>query len=119
MRTWEDVSTGRKQTCVDIDGDLSRGSEDFSELAPDDARRLAIAMLTAAEIADRSPAELRAPDQTDVDAVRQLLDLLECYSSNDQRARYLLSSNWMRDRGAFAGARLRAVPSGSESSGAR
>lgn len=46
------------------------------------------------------------PDQADVDALRELLDLLEGFRDNDQRARYLLSCNWMRDRGAVAAARL-------------
>lgn len=38
------------------------------------------------------------PDLADVAALRELLDLLENFSDNDQRARYLLSSNWMRDK---------------------
>lgn len=37
------------------------------------------------------------PDQSDVDQLRELLDLMGGFSSNDQRARYLLSSNWLRD----------------------
>jgi hypothetical protein len=40
------------------------------------------------------------PNQADVDALRGLLDLMANFESNDQRARYLLSSNWMRDRDA-------------------
>ncbi|MFA6298790.1 MAG: hypothetical protein WC642_06470 [Nocardioides sp.] len=48
------------------------------------------------------------PDQTDVDALRDLLDLMETFSDNDQRARYLLSSNWLRDRGAAASVRVHA-----------
>jgi len=47
------------------------------------------------------------PYQEDVDALRDLLDLLENFSSNDQRARYLLSCNWMRDRGAAAAERIK------------
>lgn len=46
-----------------------------------------------------------SPDQSDVDALRVLLDLMADFPDNDQRARYLLSSNWMRDRGAAAAAR--------------
>lgn len=38
------------------------------------------------------------PAQADVDALRGLLDLMANFSSNDQRARYLLTCNWMRDR---------------------
>lgn len=49
----------------------------------------------------------RGPEQTDVDAVRDLLDLMATFRDNDQRARYLLTSDWMRDRGAAAAARLR------------
>lgn len=40
------------------------------------------------------------PFQADVDALRDLLDLMENFESNDQRARYLLTSNWLRDRDA-------------------
>lgn len=40
------------------------------------------------------------PAQSDVDALRELLDLLGNFSDNDQRARYVLSSNWLRDNGA-------------------
>lgn len=45
---------------------------------------------------------MTAPYQEDVDAVRELLDAMANFSGNDQRARYLLSSNWMRDRMATA-----------------
>ena len=56
--------------------------------------------------ADSAPAPDRwSPDQSDVDALRDLLDLMSDFSDNDQRARYLLSCNWMRDRGAAAAAR--------------
>jgi hypothetical protein len=44
------------------------------------------------------------PRQCDVDGLRELLDLVESFSSNDQRARYILTSNWFRDHGAEAGA---------------
>lgn len=50
--------------------------------------------------------DLAGPEQADVDALRGLLDLLGDFSGNDQRARYLLTCNWMRDRGAAAAARL-------------
>lgn len=43
---------------------------------------------------------MSAPDQADVDALRALLDLMGDFPSNDQRARYLLTCNWMRDRDA-------------------
>lgn len=46
------------------------------------------------------------PDLGDVVAVRDLLDLMDGFTDNDQRARFLLSSNWMRDRGAAAAALL-------------
>lgn len=46
------------------------------------------------------------PDQRDVDAVRQLLDDMDALADNDQRARYLLSSDWMRERGSAASNRL-------------
>lgn len=49
------------------------------------------------------------PAEDDVDAVRGLLDLMEQFADNDQRARYLLSSNWLRDRGAAAAARVRVL----------
>lgn len=42
------------------------------------------------------------PKQEHVDGLRYLLDLMSNFSSNDQRARYLLSSNWMRENGAEA-----------------
>ena len=71
--------------------------------------------------AQRTPAEFLAeafdaidrgrtplgPHQADVDALRQLLDLAESFSSNDQRARYILTSDWFRDHGASAGMRAK------------
>lgn len=57
---------------------------------------------------DRVP-EQRAPYQPDVDGLRELLDLTEGFSSNDQRARYILTSNWFRDHGAAAGQRANAL----------
>ena len=50
---------------------------------------------------DRSPT---APRQADVDGLRELLDLVEDFPSNDQRARYILTSNWFRDHGESASA---------------
>jgi len=41
--------------------------------------------------------QITSPAQEDVDALRELLDLMVNFPSNDQRARYLLSSNWLRD----------------------
>jgi hypothetical protein len=52
------------------------------------------------------PPSCPGPNQDDVDAVRELLDLMAGFADNDQRARYLLTSNWMRDRGAAASNRL-------------
>jgi hypothetical protein len=39
------------------------------------------------------------PSQTDVDALRELLDLL-ADDNSEQTARYLLSSDWLRENGA-------------------
>lgn len=44
----------------------------------------------------------RTPRQSDVDGLRELLDLLDSFSDNDQRARYILTSNWFRDHAAQA-----------------
>lgn len=43
---------------------------------------------------------LERPTPSDVDSLRDLLDMMDdcSFGSNDQRARYLLSSNWMRGR---------------------
>lgn len=62
-----------------------------------DAVDLARDLIRAARWMD-GPAESWAPAQDDVDALRGLLDLMSSFSSNDQRARYLLSSDWMRGR---------------------
>lgn len=64
---------------------------------------------TAAELAEQRPA---GPDPDDVTALTELLELLDGYATTEQRARYLLSSNWLRDRGAAAAARLRGTPRG-------
>lgn len=45
---------------------------------------------------------LAGPDPADVAALTELLDLFDGFSSNEQRARYLLTCNGMRDRGAAA-----------------
>lgn len=52
--------------------------------------------------------ERRAPRQDHVDELRALLDLMESFSSNDQRARYLLGSNFLRDHGAEIAERITA-----------
>lgn len=52
---------------------------------------------------------MSAPIQQHVDGLRALLDLMANFSDNDQRARYLLSSNWMRDNGQAAVERIRAA----------
>jgi hypothetical protein len=44
------------------------------------------------------------PSPVDVTAVRELLDLMADFPDNDQRARYLLTCNWMRDHLASHGA---------------
>ncbi|WP_181641448.1 hypothetical protein, partial [Nocardioides massiliensis] len=72
-----------------------------------EARTTALSLLLTAQVLDGQ--DTSAPEQSDVDAVRELLDLMETFSDNDQRARYLLTSNWLRDRGAIAGARLQAT----------
>lgn len=45
---------------------------------------------------------MSGPRQCDVDALRAILDALADFTDNDQRARYILSSNWLRDHGAAA-----------------
>ncbi|MFW6598159.1 hypothetical protein ACOCHS_06475 [Propionibacteriaceae bacterium Y2011] len=40
------------------------------------------------------------PNPTDVAELRDLLDLMGNFTSNDQRARYLLTSDWLRNNGA-------------------
>lgn len=47
------------------------------------------------------------PDPADVRALTGLLDLLTNFPSNEQRARYLLSCDWMRERDAVMQSRLR------------
>ncbi len=74
-------------------------------------RRLAVeAAETAGWLEDQQAPSAQAastnPHETDVDVVRGLLDLMADFSDNDQRARYLLSSNWLRDRGAAAAERI-------------
>ena len=51
---------------------------------------------------DLSPTAARQPGPAlaDVEALTDLLDLMENFPSNEQRARYLLTCNWMRDREA-------------------
>lgn len=45
---------------------------------------------------------MTGPRQSHVDDVRVLLDLMTDFTDNDQRARYLLSSNWLIQHGAAA-----------------
>lgn len=47
------------------------------------------------------------PPEATVTELTEVLDLMENFTSNEQRARYLLSSDFMRDHGAAAAARLR------------
>jgi hypothetical protein len=42
------------------------------------------------------------PDPRDVAELTRLLGLMRDFPSDEQRARYLLTSNWMRERGAEA-----------------
>jgi hypothetical protein len=42
------------------------------------------------------------PDPRDVAELTRLFGLMRDFPSDEQRARYLLSSNWLRDRGAEA-----------------
>lgn len=46
------------------------------------------------------------PHPDDVETLTELLDLMANFDSNEQRARYLLTSNWMRDRGAEVSAQI-------------
>lgn len=75
-------------------------------LTPQQAGTTAAAMLDVVAAADATTCG-GGPDEDDVDAVRGLLDLMEHFADNDQRARYLLSSNWLRDCVAAAAARVR------------
>jgi len=52
--------------------------------------------------------DVQRPYAVDVAELTYLLDLMHDFDSNEQRARYLLSSNWLRDRGAIAAARIAA-----------
>jgi len=45
-----------------------------------------------------------SPDSGDVAELTRLLDLLAEFPSNEQRARFLLTCNWMVERGAQAAA---------------
>jgi hypothetical protein len=42
------------------------------------------------------------PDPADVAELTRLLGLMREFPSDEQRARYLLTSNWLRERGAAA-----------------
>lgn len=59
-----------------------------------------------------TPARPLGPDPADVRKLTELLDLLEGFIGNEQRARYLLSCNWMRDRDALVTARAYAEMAG-------
>lgn len=93
-----------------------------AKLHAEEAERLADIEAAANLLADRlaeAPADVveavvsedgRGPEQADVDALRDLFDLMADFPDNDQRARYLLSSNWMRDRGDIASRHARRAP---------
>ncbi len=76
---------------------------------PQEAEATAAVMLDVVAAAAATTSFGCGPVGDDVDAVCGLLDLMEQFADNDQRARYLLSSNWLRDRGAAAAARLRGL----------
>jgi len=90
--------------------------EGYTSDNPDVATGFELAAGKLRELLAVHPAEPAAvedasrPDQADVDTVRRLLDLMAGFESNDQRARYLLSSNWLRDRGSAAAVRLGGEP---------
>jgi len=50
-----------------------------------------------------------SPRPEDVAALSALLDAMASFSSNDQRARYILASDWMRDHGEAASRHARIV----------
>jgi hypothetical protein len=50
----------------------------------------------------------RMPDPAAVAELTEVLDLMANFESNEQRARYLLSCNWMEKWGAAAAARITA-----------
>lgn len=63
--------------------------------------------------ADTMDENVKVPYPEDVDQLRKLLEMfdnvdevLKQRPDNDQRARYILSSNWLRDRGAIAAQRI-------------
>lgn len=51
-------------------------------------------------------AKVTTPRQEQIDELRGLLDLLDGFASNDQRARFLLSCNFIRDNGAELAANI-------------
>jgi hypothetical protein len=61
------------------------------------------------------------PDPRDVAELTRLFGLMRDFPSDEQRARYLLSSNWIRERGAEAarinGEQLAAIPTADASHG--
>lgn len=92
--------------------EIAMAADDYPHMTAGEARRVA-AMLTAAadkleELESGSESRLGLPDAADVAAVQCLLEMMDRtgFTSDDQRARYLLSSNWLRDRGAAAAERL-------------
>lgn len=46
-----------------------------------------------------------------IDELRGLLDIMERFSSNDQRARFLLNCNFIRDNGVDIANRIQALDS--------
>lgn len=48
----------------------------------------------------------RTEHDQDVAELTALLDLMDGFSSNEQRARYLLGTTWLQNRGAAAAGRI-------------
>lgn len=102
----------RDEGSVADDGDKAIARAMLAAVGPRIAEDTRTRLVTAAGAAverEASGLDTSRPDQADVDALRGLLDLMVNFRDNDQRARYLLSSNWLRDRGVDAAERLRSA----------
>lgn len=67
-------------------------------------------MTNATQNTPTTPHDTPAPDENHVAALAAFLDLTADCDSNAERARLLLASNWMREHGIAASARLIDVP---------
>lgn len=94
------ADTGEVRVGVDVSS--------FPHFTLAEARQVIAALATATEKGEelQGAKAARLPEASDVAALTALLDMMANFPSNEQRARYLLSSNWMRDRGAAAAARV-------------